>query len=231
MQTMKINSDDLGKLPLFAGFSDIELENARSRIHRKVSPEGSNFISTEQPGEVIYFIEKGTVKVHAEQADGSDVIIAILGPGEVVGEMALLEKTTRTANVVTLERTQLLWMTGPDFFQCLETIPAMSLNLLRMLSRRLRLSSAQIQSLAAHDVYGRVARQILAFAQEYGEPAPNGDVVIPLHLTQSEMADLVGASRVRVNQVLVYYKQQKYISVDQNHRISVHNQQALAERI
>ena len=231
MLPIQISSEELDKLPMFAGLTNAEIDTMRTMLRRKTCPEGTNFISTEEPGEVVYIIERGTVKVHAEQADGSDVIIAILGPGEVVGEIAVLEKTPRTANVVTLERTQLLWMLGADFFECLNAIPTMSLNLLRMLSKRLRISSAQIQSLAAHDVYGRVARQILAFAHEYGETSPNGDIMIPLRLTQGEMADLVGASRVRVNQVLVYYKQQKYISVDPNYRISVHDPKALAERI
>ncbi len=225
-----VHNDDLSKLPLFEGLSHADLATVNNMLHRKISPEGTNFISSDQPGEVVYLIEHGTVKVHAEQADGTDVIIAILGQGEIVGEIAILEKTPRTASVVTLERTQLLWMSGADFLQCLNTMPLMSINLLRMLAKRLRLSSAQIQSLAAHDVYGRVARQILAFAQEYGDTAPNGDIVIPLRITQSEIAELVGASRVRVNQVLVYYKQQKYISVDQHHRISVRNYQALAQR-
>jgi CRP/FNR family cyclic AMP-dependent transcriptional regulator len=231
MLTIHSSGHEWEKLPLFAGISSADMATIAARLHRKSCPGGTNFISTEQPGEAVYIIERGTVKVHAEQAAGSDVIIAILGPGEVVGEIAVLEKTTRTANVVTLERTDLLWMSGADFFQCLNTISTMSFNLLRMMAKRLRLSSAQIQSLAASDVYGRVARQILAFAQEYGEPASSGDVVIRLRLTQGEIADLVGASRVRVNQVLVYFKQQKYISVDRNYRISVHDPQALAERI
>ncbi len=87
-----------------------------------------------------------------------------------------------------------------------------------------------MQPLAALDVYRRVARQILAFTQEYGQPAPNGDITIPFRLTQTDMADLVGASRVRVNHVLVHYKEQHYISVDQNYRITVHDKEALAQR-
>ena len=231
MLTTHTNNDELGKLPLFAGLSDSELTTIGAMLRRKVCTGGTNFISAEQPGEAVYIIEQGTVKVHVAQADGRDVIIAVLGPGEVVGEIAILEHTTRTANVLALEHTRLLWMAGTDFFDCLDTMPVMSVNLLKMLAKRLRLSSAQIESLAAHDVYGRVARQILAFAEEYGESSPSGEVVIPLRLTQGDMADMVGASRVRVNQVLVHYKQQKYISVDHNYRITVHNRHALAERI
>jgi CRP/FNR family cyclic AMP-dependent transcriptional regulator len=109
-------------------------------------------------------------------------------------------------------------------------MPTMMRNLVRILSRRIRLANAQIQSLATLDVYGRVARQLLAFANEYGRRTPNGGTVITLRLTQSDLADLIGATRVRVNQVLVDFRQHNYISVDQNHRITVHDQEALARR-
>jgi CRP/FNR family cyclic AMP-dependent transcriptional regulator len=97
------------------------------------------------------------------------------------------------------------------------------------MSRRLRLANEQIQALAALDVYGRVARQLLAFAQVYGAPVAGGDVVIPLRLTQTDLADLVGASRVRVNQVLVAFRESRHISVDQQQRITIHHPEALAE--
>jgi CRP/FNR family cyclic AMP-dependent transcriptional regulator len=116
------------------------------------------------------------------------------------------------------------------FQECLQTLPAVTYNLVQILSKRLRLANEQIQSLATLDVYGRVARQILAFAQQYGLPTPAGDILIPIRLTQSDLADLVGASRERTNQVMVYYKRQKFISVDRRHRITLHNQAALAER-
>jgi CRP/FNR family cyclic AMP-dependent transcriptional regulator len=87
----------------------------------------------------------------------------------------------------------------------------------------------QTQSLATLDVDGRIARQIVAFAQEYGEPGQASAPVIPFRLTQSDLADLVGASRVRVNQILVTYKRHGYISVDATHHITVHNLAALVE--
>jgi CRP/FNR family cyclic AMP-dependent transcriptional regulator len=80
------------------------------------------------------------------------------------------------------------------------------------------------------DIYGRVARQILAFAERYGQVTDQGDIAIPIRLTQSDVASLVGASRERVNQVIMAYKQHKYISVDQNYHITIHNQEALVQR-
>ena len=105
----------------------------------------------------------------------------------------------------------------------------MALNLADALSRRLRLANAHLRSVAAMDVPGRVAAQLSALAQEYGEPSRNG-TLIPLPLTQSDLAALVGASRVRVNQAIAFFKKRRYLSVGTDHRITVHNADALARR-
>jgi CRP/FNR family transcriptional regulator, cyclic AMP receptor protein len=80
------------------------------------------------------------------------------------------------------------------------------------------------------DVHGRVAVQLLAFAREYGELLPDGGTLIPLRLTQTNLAALVGASRVRVNQALGYYRKQDSISLNKDHRIIVRDEESLAHR-
>ena len=220
----------LKEILLFEGLSMQELAGINSQLHCRTYAPESNIVLVEQPGEAVYIIVDGTVKVHVEQADGSDVILAILGPGEVVGEMSVVDSMTRSATAVTMEESHICWVDRATFWHWLEEMPTMMRNLVRILSRRIRLANAQIQSLATLDVYGRVARQLLAFANEYGRRTSNGDTVITLRLTQSDFADLIGATRVRVNQVLVDFRQHNYISVDQNHRITVHNQEALAQR-
>ncbi len=100
----------------------------------------------------------------------------------------------------------------------------------RLLARRLRLANAQIQALATQDVFGRVARQLVAFAEEYGQLTIDGTTITSLRLTQSDLAALVGASRVRVNQVLSFYQQRQFIVVHPNHHITVQNIDALRQR-
>src|SRR5687768_14733274 len=98
------------QLPLFQGLPTAQLEQLNALLHRKRYPARTNLITVEQPGEVIYIIVEGTVKVHVEQADGSDVIIAFGGPGDVEGEMSLLGDGQRSATVVTQEETEVLWI-------------------------------------------------------------------------------------------------------------------------
>jgi CRP/FNR family transcriptional regulator, cyclic AMP receptor protein len=220
----------LGTLPLLQGLAPVQLAQLNAVLHRRTVPAGTPLMLAEQPGEVAYLILSGTVKIHVEQANGMDVILGIRGRGEIVGEMSLVDRQGRSASVVTLEDCTLLWLDRPSFETCLQTMPVVSINLVRLLARRLRLATAQIQALAALDLYGRVARALLSLAEEYGEPAPGGGTLIPLRLTQSDLAGLVGASRVRVNEVMVAYKRRKYLSVDAQYRITVHNAAALARR-
>ncbi|WP_110514825.1 Crp/Fnr family transcriptional regulator [Herpetosiphon llansteffanensis] len=221
----------LRDVELFDGLAPEQAAHISRRLVRRTFPAGTNLMSVEQPGEVVYIILSGTVKIHVEQADGTDVIIAMLGAGDTVGEMSLIDSAGRSATVVTQEESTLLWMNRTAFLEALQNAPVITLNLVRMLSSRLRLANEQIQALATLDVHGRVARQLLAFAQKYGHPDEAGTVQIPIRLTQSDLAGLVGASRERVNQVIGYFKQRRYLSVDQHYHISLHNLEALAKRI
>jgi CRP/FNR family cyclic AMP-dependent transcriptional regulator len=220
----------LSRMLLFEGLSEVELKRLNNELlHRKVFSPGTNIITVAQPGEVVYILLEGSVKIYVDQLDGSEVILAFLGPGDTFGEMGIIGSGGRSASVLTLEECTCLAMDRKTFLQCLRTMSNLSYNLVRLLSRR-RLANEQIQALSSLDVRGRVARQLLAFAQRYGESNVKSEVLIPLRLTQTDLASLVGASRERVNQVIVDLKEQDYISVDPTHHITVHDLQALIER-
>jgi CRP/FNR family cyclic AMP-dependent transcriptional regulator len=176
---------------------------------------------------VVYVILEGTVKIHAAHPHGREVILAVLGPGEIVGELSVVDSLGRSASVMTMEPVTLGGLDRERFWELLRTVPRLTYNLVEIVARRLRLANTQIQSLAVLDVPARLARQLLAFAREYGEPQNGGSIRIPLRLTQGDLGDLVGASRVRVNQVFAEYKRVGYISSDGSHRITVHDAAAL----
>ena len=224
------NPNFLGKIALFRGLTQVELSGMWGLLHRRTLPAGTTFITAEQPGEAVYVIAEGAVKVFIDDPNGNEVILAILTTGEIVGEMSLLDRASRSANVVTLEETVVYWMDRANFGELLRTIPTIHFNLSLLLCDRLRVANARIQSLALQDVEGRVARQLLAFAEIYGKECADGNILIPFRLTQSDLASLIGATRVRVNQVIAAYKQRHYISVDQHYRITLHNREALGRR-
>jgi CRP-like cAMP-binding protein len=219
----------LSFIPLFQGLGAVELNWIAARAHRRLFNAGRDIITAEQPGEAVYIILHGTVKIHIEQADGRDVVLSIIGAGDTLGEMSLIDSAGRSASAVTLEDSLLLWMDKAAFQEMLARFPPVAHNLVRILSARVRLANELIQALAALDVYGRVARQLLAFAEKYGESGEDGSVLIPVHLTQSDIADLVGASRKRVNQVMVFFREQEFISQTAAGKIVVLNRAGLAK--
>lgn len=225
-----VDPQSLDGVPLFKDFSPDQLADIASVLRRKVFPSGAMLMAAEQPGDLVYLLTEGTVKVYVEREDGTEVILAVLGPGEVVGEMSIIEEAGRSANVTTIEKTTALWIGREDFRRRLTSDPALSLNLMRILAGRLRLANAQIQALSRTEVEGRVAWQLLALAERYGVPDGEGGVHIPLRLTQTDLANIIGASRERVNQVLVSYRERGYISADASHHFTVHNSRALEGR-
>jgi CRP/FNR family cyclic AMP-dependent transcriptional regulator len=219
----------LGDLELFQGLAAEQLAQLNQLLRACSVPAGSNFITADQPGEVVYVLLAGTVKIYISRADGREVILAFLGPGDTVGEMSLVDSAGRSANVVSTEPSRLVWMDRASFQASLRAMAPLANNLVRLLARRLRFANEQIQALCTLDVPGRVARQILALADRYGQPQPGASdqVKIPLRLTQSDLGEVVGASRERVNQAIVLFKQQGYIAVDGEHRIHVLDRQGL----
>lgn len=220
----------LGQIALFRNLANAHLVQLNRSLHRKTFPAGAILMNAGQTGEALYFILSGTVKVHVEQESGADVIIAVLGPGDIIGEISALDAQGCSASVVMLEPSELLWMDRATFHRHLAAIPAINYNLACILAERLRQANDQIQSLAALDTESRIARRILAFAKRYGQARANGELHIPIRLTQSDIAALVGASREHTNKILVSYKERGYLSVDQRHHITVRDLRAIARR-
>ena len=220
----------LAETALFRNLASDQLDAAVEHVRQKSFPAGAHVVTADQPAAVVFVILSGTVKIEVDQPDGSNVILAVLGPGDSVGEMSLGDKMTHPASAVTIDECTLAWIDRTTFSEFLLAWPQLARNLASVLTTRLRIANAHIQSLARHDVHGRVAHQLLLFADAYGVDSGNGGTLIPLRLTQGDLASLVGASRVRVNQVLSLYKQRGYISVHKGHQIAIRNQAALAAR-
>ncbi len=222
------DSRELATIPLFEGLSEAELARVNELLRRKTFAAGTSLMTTDQPGEAVYVLLAGAAKIFVEQADGSEVVLAFLSAGDTVGELSLIDSAGRSADVVVVERASCLWLDRAAFHRCLREMPALGFNLYRLLSRRLRLANEQIQAISTLDVVGRVARQLLAFAQQYGRPAAGG-LRIPFKLSQSDIAGLVGASRERVNHAVADLKERGAIAVEGS-QITVVDAEALAAR-
>ncbi len=222
----------LSFIPLFRGLNQAELEWIARRAHRRVFPAGANVLVAEQPGEAVYIILSGTVKIYIDQVNRQSVVLSIIGAGDTLGEISLLDSSGHSASAVTLEESLMLWMDKTAFHQMLDEFPRISRNLVNIMGTRLRMNNELIQSLATLDAKGRVARQLLAFADRYNPldaHNPDNPITIPISLKQSDIADLVGASRKRVNHVMVSFREQGLISTNPAGKLVVLDRQGLAK--
>jgi CRP/FNR family transcriptional regulator, cyclic AMP receptor protein len=219
---------NLDELPLFAGLPAPDLARLGDLLRFEDVAAGAVVVSQAEPSSEACVLLAGTFKVYIDQPDGSEVVLAVLGPGEVVGELNLIDHLGRSATVIALEPSRLVWLDEETFRTSLATMPKLAENLLALLARRLRLANAQIQALAALDIQGRVAHQLLAFADAFGETDASGNVHLDLRLTDAELAGMVGASREKVHKVLAVFSRNAYLSLDSEHRFTLHDLPALA---
>lgn len=188
--------DILRHIPLFASLPEAELRAFAPLLREKRFAKGSMILMQGDPGDSLYLIAEGQVKVILIGEDGREVILSVLGPGAFFGEMSLLDDEPRSAHVVAMDDTTLLQLRREDFRARLRASPDVAIAVLRELSRRLRRADSTIGSLALRDVNGRIAHLLLDLAAEEG-----GDR-ITRRLTHATIAQMVGASRETVSRTL-----------------------------
>jgi CRP/FNR family cyclic AMP-dependent transcriptional regulator len=219
----------LGEVAIFSGLDASQLQAVRAELRLRQLQEREVLIETDLAGDATYIIQSGYVRIQMSRADGEEVILAILGPGDIVGEMSLVDRQTRSATAIAHEATTVLVLHRTAFSALMDRFPVIGTNLARMLSRRLRLTNAHIIALATMDVDGRLAQQLLVYAREFGIAGDDDTVCLPFRLTQSEIASLVGASRVRVNQILGDFRRSGLVTIDSQSRITITDMDALED--
>lgn len=219
---------DLKQLPLFAGLPDDELDYISGLMRRSTLAAGTLLVSALLPGEALYWIVDGSVKVQMMSADGRELTLALFGPGDLIGELILANARRNAPSVVTREETTVLWLDRESFIRCLDMSPALCRNLAWELSQRLLAADERLQAFATLDVTGRVALQILELAERYGRPVPGDGIRISMAVTQSEIAEMVAATRERVNQIMVRLRRDGVFSFDSKHHLTVARPEVLA---
>ena len=202
-----------GRTPLLAGLDDEIIEAFVRRARQRRYPRGSVIFHKDDPGAQLYVIVSGMVKIVMPSMDGKDLVLIILSPGESFGEMALFDDEPRSASAEAMEDTVTLTLGRPDFLALLVRYPALALRVIGLLTRRLRATDELAQDASLLDLPGRLARRLLELAETYGEgDLRRGPVVVKLRLTQTELASLVGATRVATNRVLQRLQQRDIIT-------------------
>jgi CRP/FNR family cyclic AMP-dependent transcriptional regulator len=203
----------LRSLPLFRGLSTDVLRRLATESRHRRFRAGEVIFYQAEPGSTCHIVVRGRVRVLLVGEDGRELAVRILGPGEIFGEMALLEDLPRSASVEALEKTETLELHRDVLLYSLRTSPALALSLLRDLSARLRYLTEQAEGLASLTVAERLMRQLRQLAEWSGIPVPGGVRIVP-PMTQQELAALIGTSRESVNRALVRLRRQGKLRLD-----------------
>ncbi|HEX6413808.1 MAG TPA: cyclic nucleotide-binding domain-containing protein [Burkholderiales bacterium] len=187
----------LKTVPLFASCPEEQLRMLTTVVTRKSAPRSTTIMAGGDPTDSLYIILSGRLKVMMSDSEGKEVILAILGPGEIFGEMGLIDDEPRSATVISIEPCELLSISKRDFKKCLQENFDMTMAVMRGLVKRLREADRKIGSLALLDVYGRVARLLLDMAENV-----DGEKVVTKRLPKQDIAKMIGASREMVSRVM-----------------------------
>ena len=217
------NIEFLATVPLFKSLDGAELARFAELVREKSYPKGSVILFEDDPGDSLFLVRDGRVKVVLVAEDGREVILGLLGVGEHFGELSLIDDQPRSAHVIAMEESTLLVLRRDDFRRRVEASPQVAWSLLAELSRRLRRADDKIGSLVLLDVPGRIARMLLDAADEGGSP------LIEKPLTHQTIAHLIGASRETVSRAMREFQDSGWISTDRR-RIRITDRAALDKR-
>lgn len=163
-----------------------------------------------QVADSVFILRSGCVKVCSTTADGKEVVLAVRGPRDLVGELSALDDRPRSASIIALEHVEAVVVSARSFRAFLSKHPVVALSLLNMLSRRLREVDAQRTEYVALNTAGRVALRIVELAERFGEP--EGDAIeLKLPLTQEELAGWTSASLESVGRALQMMRRRGWI--------------------
>jgi len=192
----------LRSVPIFAGLDAASVEALERRCEVRSFQEGALVVSEAEPGEALFVLARGKVKVVLYGESGREVILSIFSRvGDVFGEMALLDDAPRSATVQAIEPSTLLVLSRADFRAQVDRHPSIALEVMAELTRRLRSADAIIGDLALLDVFGRLAAKLRSLAEREGEETEAG-ILIRQRPTQAEIAAMIGTSRETVSRAL-----------------------------
>ena len=203
-----VSSTVLKTVPMFASFRDDQLRTLASMVTRRSAPRGTIVMAEGDRVDYLYIVIAGRLKVTMGEPDGKEVILSFIGPGEIFGEMGLIDDGLRSASVAAIEPCELIFISKRDFKRCMEENFDTAMSVMRVLVRRLRSADRKVASLAMLDVYGRVARLLLDMSEDV-----DGQRMVTKRLPKQDIAKMIGASREMVSLVMKDLEMSGYFEV------------------
>lgn len=197
---------------LLSYLTPAELDHLRGRGVERRLPGGAAIVHQGDASDHVLMLLSGWVRVSSATRDGQVILLALRGPGDVIGELAALhDRWTRTATVETLGEIRFVQLRGKDFVDCLHERSGIAVALSRQLAVRLRDADAARIDVVTLDVARRVASLVLRLAEAHGHRGPDG-LVLRSPLTQQDIADQVGTSRRTVSRALATLRERNIVT-------------------
>ena len=203
----------LARAGIFQGVDPGAVESLIQDMESVRFPRGTTIFEEGDPGDRLYIITEGKVKLARHAVDGRENLLTVMGPSDMFGELSIFDPGPRTSSAVCVTEVKAATMNSELLKQWVDNYPEISQQLLRVLARRLRRTNNNLADLIFTDVPGRVAKTLLQLANRFG--TQEGSALRVNHdLTQEEIAQLVGASRETVNKALATFAHRGWIRLE-----------------
>lgn len=205
----------LKSLPIFTELDDQSLAMILARARKLTFRKNTLLMSEGEPGQSMYVILSGAVKVYVADENGAELTLFMEGPGSYLGEISLLDDSPRSASATTIEKTEVLAISKDVFLECIAQNPEISFQIVRSMTSRLRWATDMVRSLALKNVYQRLALKLIELSVD-----EDGEQVLPRKLSHQELASMIGSSREMVGKILAELAKGDYIG-QKDQRISL----------
>jgi CRP/FNR family transcriptional regulator, cyclic AMP receptor protein len=203
----------LRRAGLFQGVDPEAVEALAGEFEILEAPRGATLFTEGEPGDSLYIVLTGKIKLGRRSADGRENLVAVMGPSDQFGELSLFDPGPRTATATVVTDARLARLPKAALTKWVQDRPQIAMQLLRVVARRLRRTNTMLADLIFVDVPGRVAKQLLQLAQRFGS-VDGGQLRVTHDLTQEELAQLVGASRETVNKALADFASRGWLRLE-----------------
>lgn len=220
---------NLASVPFLTDLGDAELETLAAACRARRFKRGEILFHEGDAANTLLLIQSGQVKILRVDDHGEEWILHVVGAGEYLGELSLVDGAPRSATAQALEPVEALALYREDFLALMRRHPEVALAVMGELAGMVRRLSDQVQDTAALDAPARIAKTLLNLALRYGETTPEG-TRLTVRLTQQELAQMVGITRVSVNKHLGWFAERGILTVDRQ-GITIHKLEQLKGRI
>lgn len=207
----------LANTTLFGSLPSPDIDQLAHMATWRRTEQGRTIFSKGDPGNTLFVVVSGVVKIATVSVGGTERVLNILAPGQMFGEVAMLDGGDRTADAVAMEAVELIAIERRDLFEFMDKNPRGWTTMLAACCDRIRWVSEMLEDTTFLELPARLAKRLLLLAHTFGEPGENGEVSINLRLSQQDLANLMSVTRESVSKVLNSWDKQSVIRRKRSH--------------